>query len=78
MPVQTPPPELAPLVVRLRRGHLLAAGAFALALVAGIAWTRGVAGWIVIGLMAMSAATTVIATIRILPTVIAIRRLGKR
>jgi hypothetical protein len=52
--------------------------ALALALVAGIACTRGMAGWVVIVLMAMSAATSVIAAIRIVPTVIAIRRLGER
>jgi hypothetical protein len=78
VPTQSPPPELAPLVVRLRRGELLAAGGFALALSAGIAWTRGMAGWIVIGLMAMSAATSVIAAIKIVSTVVAIRRLGER
>jgi len=71
-------PELAPLLVRLRRGHLLAAGAFALALIAGIAWTRAMSGWVVMVLMAMSAATSVIAAIRIVPTVIAIWRLGRR
>jgi hypothetical protein len=78
MSLKTPPPELAPLVARLRRGELLAAGGFALALIAGIAWTRGMAAWIVIGLMAMSAATSVIAVVRIVPTVVAIRRLGER
>jgi hypothetical protein len=78
MSLRSPPPELAPLVARLRRGELLAAAAFALALVAGIAWTRGMAGWIIIALMAMSAATTAIAATRIVPTVAAIRRLGER
>jgi hypothetical protein len=78
VPKQTPPPELAPLVARLRRGELLAAAAFGLALVAGIAWTRGMAGWIIIAVMATSAATSVIAALRIVPTVSAIRRLGKR
>jgi hypothetical protein len=55
----------------------LASGAVAVVLVAGIAWTRGMAGWIVITLMAASAATTVIAAIRIQPTVIATRKSGR-
>ena len=73
-----PPPELAPLLVRLRRGHLLAAAAFALALLAGLAWTQSFPGWVVLTLMAMSAATSAIAGIKIVPTVAAIRKLGKR
>ena len=73
-----PPPELARLVARLRRGHLLAAAAFALALLAGLAWTQSFPGWVVLTLMAMSAATSAIAGIKIVPTVAAIRKLGKR
>ena len=74
----SPPPELASLVVRLRRGQLLAAAAFALALLAGLAWPQGFPGWVVLTLMVMSAATSVIAGTKIVPTVAAIRRLGKR
>jgi len=56
---------------------MLAVAAFALALVAGITWTRGLAGWIVITLMAVIAATSVIATIRSVPRVVAIRKVGE-
>ena len=73
-----PPSELAPLLARLRRGGLIAAVAFALALLAGIAWTRGMSGEIIAAVMAASAATSVIAVIKVVPTVIAIRKLTKR
>ena len=76
--MKPPPPDLVPLLARLRRGHLLAAAAFALVLLAGLAWTRSFPGWIVLTLMAMSAATSVVAAIKIVPTVAAIRKLGKR
>ena len=76
--MQPPPPELVPLLARLRRGELIAAVAFAIALLAGIAWTQGMSGGIIAAAMAASAATTVVAAIAIVPTVIAIRKLGER
>lgn len=75
---QPPPPELAPLLARLHRGQLLAGGAFALALCAGLAWTGGAEGWLVGALVATSAVTSVVAARTIIPTVAAVRKLGKR
>ena len=73
------PPELAPPTVRrIADADALVAVASALALLAGLAWTQSFPGWVVLAEMAMSAATSVIAGIRIVPTVAAIRRLGKR
>jgi hypothetical protein len=76
--MQPPPPELGPLLARLRRGEMIAAVAFAIALLAGIAWTRGTSGGIVAAVMAASAATSVLAAWIIVPTVIKIRQLGER
>jgi hypothetical protein len=73
-----PPPELTRLLARLRRGELIAAVAFAIALLAGIAWTRGMSGGIIAVAMAVSAATSVLAAWIIIPTVIKIRKLGER
>jgi hypothetical protein len=62
----------------LHGGELLAAAAFALVLIGGIAWSRGAPRLVIGTFWALSAATSVLAAWRIVPTVVRIRRLGKR
>jgi hypothetical protein len=72
-----PPPELAPLVARLRRGELLALAALVLVPVGGVAWSRGMAGWVVGTMLGLSAVLSALAAWVIVPTVGRIRRLGR-